>query len=1297
MKTRLLFIMALSFIMSPVFSQNKQERTAVDRPLSYRISEDWMEVLKNQLDGENWRFKSADELLKRKESPRFKKGNENHVHMMGNAEMEYHIQHFGTTDKNSFRHAWRCASLDIVDFRGNNLKGELLDDPIWTYKSKSGSYTYESGRFNPVTEFLFSHNQISKVTVKLYGQGSPSTDYVKKVAFDHNGLETFEPPYPSEGNVGYRGIYNLQLQNNKIRTLDRLKWEDHRIWDRDFSNWKKGDIQYYGFTPHLVMKADTFRIENNYLNFEQLKYLKSLTDGSRSRGSEPSPNPDFQFIYFPQKALGEEIPERTVNAGEAIELEFSLPDDENKYRWELNGEEIPLSEGKDYRFIMDSEQAGVYRCLVTNEALPKLTVKSTDFAVFMSKDGNKAPTDISITNNHMPPYAFRWAVVGDLISEDPDGDKVFFRLVGDMDGNNSSFRIKDGRTLVSSEELFNHHFLTEYRITVEAYDVYGGKFQKELVIQRGNPTTNPPTNFVMTNVTIDENKIGEVGQLKLSGVKDGTFGFSLPEALDNRFFTIEGEMLKTKIPLNYEVQRYYNIRVNASSTDGSLTIPKDFRIEALNINDAPRELVISTNRIEVGKRKGTYIGTLVATDDDPEDINFKYEIVSNDFVVDNNVQIKNKRKFLDSDIGDKTLRVTVTDPHGAKTELPVIIQVVPVPTEGPSILINNNSIQENKTGIVGAFSVDQGGEYAYSLVSGDGAQHNSKFEIDGKSLKIKSEADYEGENIMMIRVKAEGAKTIEQKFVIHIQNVNEAPETLGLNNFQIKATDAIGTDVAKLILKDIDGDRGSFKLEDKHDAAYFKIEGDRLILNKTVDKTAFVISIIGSDGEYSVDKEFAIISDFDSGDKTEARIFAWNDFSIPAGKSIELTAETNSDGALTYQIVSGAEFATLNGSTLNGVKKGTVEIKAIVAGTDKFAQSSKTITVSVLEEGSKQTATISDWENLNAITGEVMTLGAYSDSDGKITYEIVAGAEFVTIEKNKLTAVKAGVATVKASVAETDNYLSAEKTIEVTINAKGELIPAVISNFSFESAIPLSQGTLTLGAYSNSDAKIEYQITRGAELASINGSLLTLVKDGEISVRAYVNATEKYTAAEMSVNITLLKDGDLIATEILGLEDIDINENSPSFALSGYSESPSKIKYEIVQGEGVVEIDGVNVRPLKAGLASIKASVDPHKLYKAAEKVIVLRVHTVTNVEDSSNSIEMYPNPTSGILNINSYNAKGKTEVIIYSNSGTELIRKSEDSANGEISVDLESLPSGIYNVKIVTEKGLWTKKLIKK
>ncbi|BDD12399.1 hypothetical protein FUAX_48310 (plasmid) [Fulvitalea axinellae] len=1275
MKKHLLTGILLFLISASGFAQTE----TYDYPLSPKISEDWLNLLKSQLDGDNWHYKSANDLLKRTQSPRFIKGN-----IKGQD-----VVNFPDDDTR------RPSSLAIVDLRNNNLAGEMLGTPgeyIWTYDS----HGYEQGRFYAKTEFLFSHNRISKVTARLYGQGM-SQQNVKKVALDHNGLETFEPPYPDEGNVGYRGIYVLQLNNNNIRELDRLKWEDHRIWDQNFSNWKKGDIQYYGRTPHLTMHADTFRIDNNYLNFKQLIYLKSLSDGSRFRSADRPPNPDFQFIYSPQKALGEDVPERTVNGGEAVDLAFSLPDDENKYRWELNGEEIPLSEGKDYRFIMDSEQAGVYRCLVTNESLPELTIKSKDIAVFIHKDGNQAPTDISLTNNHMPPHAFRWAVVGDLLSEDPDGDKVFFRLVGDMDGHNSSFRIKDGRTLVSSEELFNHHFLTEYRITVEAYDVYGGKFQKELVIQRGNPTTNPPTNFVMTNVTINENEIGDVGQLKLSGVKDGTFGFSLPEALDNRFFSIEGDILKTKIPLNYETQRYYNIRVNASSTDGSLTIPKDFRIEALDINDAPRELVLSTNRIEVGKRKGTYIGTLVATDDDPEDIDFKYEIVSNDFVVDNKVQIKNKRKFLASDIGDKTLRVTVTDPHGAKTELPVIVQVVPVPTEGPVILINNNSIQENKTGTVGTLSVDQGGEYAYTLIPGEGAQHNSKFEIDGKSLKLKSEANYEGENLMMIRIKAEGDKNIEQNFVIHIQNVNEAPENLGLSNFKIASSDPIGTEIAQIILKDIDGDRGSFKLQDKHDAVYFKVEGDKLLVNKTIDKSTFVVSLVGSDGEYSVTKEFALASDFTTGEKTEARVFAWNDFSISAGESITLNAETNSDGALTYQIVSGAEFATLGeNATLTAVKKGVVEIKATVAGTGTYSQASKTITINVLEANARQKATISDWGNIGTTVGDVITLGAYSNSDGKVSYEVISGNEFVTLEKNKLTAVKAGAAQIKASVEATENYLAVEQTIEVSVTAQGELVPAIITNFESR-AIQFSDGTFSLSGYTNSTAKVEYEIIKGAELVTASGTLMTIKSAGNLTIRAFVPATETHTSAELQREFRIVADGERIEVEILGLEDLDINENTPAFALSGYSESPAKVQYEILQGQDVAEINGVALRPLKAGLATIKASVEANGLYAAAEKVIAMRVHTVTSVMEPHNSVILSPNPASSQVTVKAKALNGSLNVSVFSNSGKVLLTQEINGATGEITLNVSSIPTGTYFMRIVSPTFSKTIQFVKK
>ncbi|BDD07792.1 hypothetical protein FUAX_02240 [Fulvitalea axinellae] len=1248
-----------------VFGQVKQPRTqGHDYPLYYRIKADWFEHLKSELSGENWKYKDFDELLQREQYPKLVREKDAHgPHYQGQAPSEQKIykDRFG---KDMPRNERRSQTLKIVDLRGNNLVGEISDDPIWTFANDRFGTTMELGRFNFSTEFRFSHNRIRKFNAKAHWGGS-SGNFSQSLLLDHNELVEFNPPKTPHGGLYVNGFRRLKLNNNRLEQVPD-SWKDYR------------GLEY------IASSVDTFRVDNNYFNFRALRKLKGLVNGKCPNSGDYPRSENFRFIYDPQKPLGEET-EQTVSAGEAVTLNFSLPDGSNRYKWELNGKEVPLSGGKEYSFTVDSEQAGLYRCLVTNPHLPELTIKSRDRLVFLKKDGNRAPTDFALSNTNMPSNTFRWAVIGDFSGEDPDGDQLYYRLVGDLDGQCSSFRITDGKTLVASEELFNHYFIQEYRIQVEAYDIYGGRFQKEIVITRGQSgSVKPPANFFLKSTYIEENKVGRIDSIKLTGVAEGAYTLRLPDYKDNSFFEIKDSGLYTKVGLNHEEQEFYFVRLEAVSSDGLLRLSRDYKITATDVNDPAKELIITKTTIEVGKPKGTFVGVLVATDEDAGDIDFKYTLAdSEDFVLMNKNQILSKRKFNATDLGDKTITVNVKDPHGAKRDFNLTLKVIEKPApEGSRVELDNSLIKENKTGKVGTLNVNRDGVFSYKLVGGEGSQHNDRFEIQGDELRLTKASDYESEQVLSVRIKATGPETLEQSLSVSLTNVNEAPETLGLDNFQIKTTDKAETVLAKLILKDPDGDSGTFKLEDKHDASYFRVEGDRLLLAKKADKQTFVISLVGSDGEFSVKKEFVLVSDFSTGgtEKLEARIFTWSDFSLSAGQSLSLGAETNSDGAITYQLLTGAEFATLEGNTLKAVKEGTITLKATVSATEKYSGTSSTITVKILAEGAKQTAVIADWEDFSLLVGDHFTLGAYSDSDARITYELVSGAEYVSLSANKIEALKAGTATIKAFVAESESFLSAEKTITVTVRAKPELLPAVISNFE-NNSFPLSQGTFTLGAYSNSDAKVMYEIIAGNEFVSINGSLVTIKQAGTVKIRAYVEATDRYMAEEKAGSFRIVADGERVPITITGLEDLNINEDDTAFALQGRSESPAKVEYELLQGSEVVELDGPVLTPKKAGLATVKAYVKASGLYDAAETTFVVRVNSVMDVNFGENDLVLYPNPVEETLRIRVGSIRGETVVRIFNLLGTEVYNVSHKISDSELVMDLSDLPSGTYTV----------------
>ncbi len=74
------------------------------------------------------------------------------------------------------------------------------------------------------------------------------------------------------------------------------------------------------------------------------------------------------------------------------------------------------------------------------------------------------------------------------------------------------------------------------------------------------------------------------------------------------------------------------------------------------------------------------------------------------------------------------------------------------------------------------------------------------------------------------------------------------------------------------------------------------------------------------------------------------------DFNVAVGSSKTITPSENiSGGNVTYEVVSGGEYVTLNGSTLTGKAAGTAKIRASVAATQMYNASDTTFNVLVTE------------------------------------------------------------------------------------------------------------------------------------------------------------------------------------------------------------------------------------------------------------------------------------------------------------------------------------------------------------
>ena len=648
LKIELLFILFTISCLS-AFSQGSGA-------VNNNVRDIWFPALQTQTGGSNWTFKTWDDLLGRTDTPFFKKGTR--------------VQQ---QDLTSIQQR-RPVTLEIVDLSNNNLVGVIdnNDQETWTWLDTSLSTDSEVGRFYRNTSFRFSHNKLTTVRAKLtYNERNASS--AQDLWFDHNLLTTFEPIVNDDfSSVGIRGATNsVRINNNQLKGIP--------------ASWTGNSLDNNGL--HFVSNSIAeFRAENNFFNFTDLIKLKDLIGKKRNAGS--GKNNDFALTIIPQSPLGDANTAETVMEGAVKTLTFDktlTPRGNNVYGWELNGEQTVLS-GNEITVNVNTTSAGVYRCKVTNPDLGDLVLYSRDFPVFMTKTGNAAPTDLTLNNASAPENSPADAFIGIFSGTDPEDDDLYFRLY-EILGDNSSFRIIDGNTLVSSTILFEYSYQQSYILKVEAYDIYGGTFQKDITITRGAAISGEfPTNITLSNTTIAENTVAKVGDIQLVGVTDAT-GFTyelIADAKDNAFFVVKEAAIHVKAGkwLDFERKRSYTIRLTAINPGGT-PLTKNLTITAEDRNDSPSGVFITNTEVGLGQQVGTFVGTLFAADDDAENTVFTFQANNEFFSIEREIDVVTKRPFIASEVGVKDFSVLVRDSGGAAKAFLLKMKITATPSDAP--------------------------------------------------------------------------------------------------------------------------------------------------------------------------------------------------------------------------------------------------------------------------------------------------------------------------------------------------------------------------------------------------------------------------------------------------------------------------------------------------------------------------------------------------------------------------------------------------------------------------------------
>lgn len=317
---------------------------------------------------------------------------------------------------------------------------------------------------------------------------------------------------------------------------------------------------------------------------------------------------------------------------------------------------------------------------------------------------------------------------------------------------------------------------------------------------------------------------------------------------------------------------YYSENITVRLTDNSLneSITKTLTITFTEAAEAPSNIILSETTVDESLPIGSIIGTFTTIDEDVGNV-FSYTLVAGDGDTHNSMFVINGDALVTATEFDYaitpslSIRVNSTGNDGLGSNKILTLTVTDMNENAPSqVLINKNNVNEglpigSLVGTLSTVDADQGDTHTYTLVSGVGDTHNALFTISGDSLLTNAVFDYELRTFMRIRVRStdSGGLYKENKLIIFINNVNDAPVDILLSNNTIIETTTQGSLIGTFTTSDPnywdtyvytfdtgsgDDDNASFTITD--DKLYtniefnYEVKSSYSILVKTTDPSS---------------------------------------------------------------------------------------------------------------------------------------------------------------------------------------------------------------------------------------------------------------------------------------------------------------------------------------------------------------------------------------------------------------------------------------------------------------------------
>lgn len=316
---------------------------------------------------------------------------------------------------------------------------------------------------------------------------------------------------------------------------------------------------------------------------------------------------------------------------------------------------------------------------------------------------------------------------------------------------------------------------------------------------------------------------------------------------------------------------------------------------------------------------------------------------------------------------------------------------------------------------------------------------------------------------------------------------------------------------------------------------------------------------------------------------------------LEIGESVDLAATSSSGRPVVFELVDGP--ATLEGNKLTATGKGTITLKATVAGDDLEFNDAAPVTKEIVVGFKRQTITF----NINTANfryGDKRTFAAATSNSGLTEFTYTAEGDAVTLDATTrtLTAVKPGTAKVSASQAgDGETWAATTVTVDVTVL---KALQTIAWNQNFAGAA--LGDTIELTATASSELPVEYTVKSGT--AKIEDGKIILQSVGDIEVEANQAGNEYYEAADAKVlTITAAK----TAQKIVWDQNFLGAKVGMTYELTATATSGLPVSYEITYGAELGTLVDNRIMLDGEGTLKVAATQAGDDNYAAAKPVVM--------------------------------------------------------------------------------------------